>query len=165
MPLQIMPIAQSAMVAQPTHLPWPSHTLPPLSVHTVCAAADVVTQHPAVQLEMRHTVESAGQSLVLAHFSNAGQPASGPPDDVEAAVLVVVEALVLLVVVGKPPRPPSRMGWTTLEPLQDAAPPIANEKSSQGSTERNRREGMRGRVSSVFVATAPCQFTPSKRRP
>jgi hypothetical protein len=63
---QLWPV-QSALVLQATHVPVPSHTLPPLSVHVALAAVSVVPHVLLAHVEVRHAVLGAMQSVGALH--------------------------------------------------------------------------------------------------
>ena len=64
----VVVFGQSAGMEQPgTHEPWPSQTVPPLSLQGMPAAALVVPHAPALQLLLWHAVAGAGQSLGTLH--------------------------------------------------------------------------------------------------
>src|SRR6185437_15417063 len=72
---------QSAAVLQPTQLPAPSQTLPPLSLHAVPAGALAVPHAPMARVATRHALEGAGQPLAFT------QPPEPPVPELLPALL------------------------------------------------------------------------------
>ena len=94
-------VGQSLGIMHATHLPLPSQTAPPLSVHLVSAAAFMVPHAPMAHVAVTHVV------LVLGH--SAAELQDAPPVPVVPLLLVVLPVLVvlpLLLVVAAPPVPP-----------------------------------------------------------
>jgi hypothetical protein len=71
-----VPSFRPSMHVAATHLPLPSHTVPPLSVHVVPFVAGVVPQQPAVHAASAHVVVGGVQSLAEVH---AFAPPAHPP--------------------------------------------------------------------------------------
>jgi hypothetical protein len=71
---------QSALLLQPTQVPAPSQTLPPLSSQTVPRFAFPFAHVFALQSGVRHLVAGAGQSLGTLHATHlpAWEPEGSP---------------------------------------------------------------------------------------
>jgi hypothetical protein len=84
-----MPLVQSAATLHATHLPLPSQTAPPLSVHFVPTEASWVPQQPAGHVAVTHEVVGAVHEEASVHVM--------PPLQLDVMVLVVLVLVVLVV--------------------------------------------------------------------
>jgi hypothetical protein len=109
---QVVPVAgQSVALTQATHLPFPSQTWPPLSLHDVSTGALVAAQQPAAQVLVTQVVDCTGQSLGAVH-------------GVQLMPVVVVVVVPLLVV--PPPVPAGDIAPVPAPPV----PPLKSKPPS-----------------------------------
>jgi hypothetical protein len=119
-----MPSLRPSMHDAATHMPLPSQTVPPLSVHVAPLAAGMVPQQPAAHVATTHLVLGGGQSLGEAQ---AETPAMHPPPVPASAVLMpplppvpvldVADELLALAGAEPPCGPPPEPGCSAPTPL------------------------------------------------
>jgi hypothetical protein len=126
LPMQVLGLqavvgaGQSVGITHATHVPFPSHTLPPLSVHVVPALAFVVPQQPAAHVLVTHAVLWAVQSVATMQASPPSHPLDPPPLEVVLLLLEVPPPLEVVLLLLEVPPPPLEV----LPPLpQPAAVP------------------------------------------
>jgi hypothetical protein len=116
---QVVPVGvQSMSFKQATHLPLPSQTLPPLSVHALPEATLVAPQQPMPHVGAMHVVEGGEQSAGILHAAPASQPGIIPPVPPVPPVLAVLVVLLLveppvLDAVVEPPQLPGTLQRST----------------------------------------------------